>query len=384
MKPHASGRRAFALAAFALFAALLLPAPARAQAPRPWLPAGSDSVTILSRQARARFQTAKGDSAVGGNYEAYSLVSDLARHLVARLGRANLLQAPAIESVMDSTGLDTDVRVDAAQPGMLFLLVRNPYRPGADAVGYLLWYRGAELRLQGAVFPPCVRPRFRAWWLGSREVPYAAAVLFDERRSVPEMGLRLFRMTPNGAAWNLVQYEDDLVLGEAGDAVFADPNGDGRPEVVAWTRVEPDSFLALASGAPRLMTESLWAEGASGYRMRDLRVMPSPVSVLVGFLRHVLAGNRDAAERMLADPKRMGEVQTNGWSQRRARGAWTVEYGDPGTAWTDWLAVREKDGGVDRRWIFRFELREGRWLIREWTAVKPAAADAPLVPGGSK
>jgi hypothetical protein len=61
-----------------------------------------------------------------------------------------------------------------------------------------------------------------------------------------------------------------------------------------------------------------------------------------------------------------------------------VEYGDPGTAWTDWLAVREKDGGVDRRWIFRFELREGRWMIREWTAVKPAAADAPLVPGGTK
>ncbi len=354
---------------------------ASAQAPRPWLPAGSDSLTVLSAQARARFQTNRGDSATGPNYEPFQITSELARWLIARLGREHTLQAQAVEAAMDSVGLDTDVRVDPGQPGVLFVWVRNPYRPGADGVGYLYWYRGRELRIQGAVFPPGRNPRIRTWWLGARDTPYETAVLFDRKSDPVEIGLRLFRMSANGAFWNIAQYERETFLGEPGDAVFADPNGDGRPEVVAWTRAETDSFLVFGPDVPRLTNESLWTERAEGFRLHDVRVLPTPAATLALFLRQLVTGNREAAGRLLLQPSKLAEAVANGWPQRRERGAWSVRYGESGDAWPEWFEVKERAPQGDRRWIFRFVLRDGRWMIEEWVPVKPAApAVAPVTP----
>lgn len=368
-----------------MLALLCLAAGAHAQTVKPWLPSGTDSLTALSAEARARFQTNKGDSATGTNYEAFRITSDLARLLIARLGREHTLQAPAVESVMDSLGLDTDVRVDPLQPSVLFVWVRNPYQPLVDGVGYLYWYRGNELRLQGAVFPPGRNPRMRSWWLGTRETPYETAVLFDRKAPTLEIGLRLFRMGPNGAFWNLAQYERETSLGEPGDAVFADPNGDGRPEVVAWTRAEADSFVTFGPDVPHLVNESVWTERPEGYRLHDVRVLPSPVSALALFLRQLAMGNRDGAARLLVQPARVTEALANGWNLRRQRGAWLVEYGESGDAWPEWLAVKERAPQGDRRWIFRFVLKDGRWMIQEWTAVKPATLPgsgtiAPVAP----
>lgn len=378
-----SPRHSFAW--LALFASLLA-GTAHAQGVKPWLPANVDSLTLLSKQARARFQTVKGDSALGPNYNGYEQTSELARLLFGRLGREGMLQAPAVEAVLDSLGLDTDVRVDPEQPAIAFVLVRNPYRPAADAVGYLLWWRGQQLRMQGATFPAARRPRVRTWWSASKEAPYEMAVLFD-RRGSGEIGLRLFRLGVNGALWSLIQAEDDLRLG-VGEAVFADANGDSRPEVVAWTKVEPDSFFSIASGAPSLLNESLWIERPQGFLLQDLRLLPSPLATLSLFVRQLVSGNRDAAARLLARPETIGEAVSLGWPQRRNRGAWTVEYGETGQAWPEWLAVRESTPEGPRRWIFHFRMEGGRWLIREWLRVKPAATpeNTPVMPraGGGR
>lgn len=371
------------LPALPLLVFLALAAPtARAQGVRPWLPANADSLTLFARPARAAFQQVQGDSALGPNYTGYERTSELARWLFSRLGRDGMLQGAAVEAVMDSLGLDTDVRVDAESPGIAFVLVRNPYRPGADAVGYLLWWRASQLRMQGATFPAARRPRFRAWWAGAKDAPYEAAVLFDQRRDAGEIGVRLFRLAPNGTVWSLAQAEDDLRLG-TGEAVFVDPNGDSRPEIVAWTKVEPDSFLAIASGAPGLLNESLWVEREQGYLLQDLRLLPSPVATFSLFVRQLVAGHRDAAARLLANPETIAEAARLGWPLRRARGAWTVEYGETGEAWPEWIAVRESAPDGVRRWIFHFRLDGGRWQIREWLRVKPAPQpeNTPVVPG---
>src|SRR5438093_388045 len=132
-----------------LLAAALCASPARAQLVKPWVPPSADSVLAWSAEARARFRENLGDSVGGTNYDAYERVGRIGRLLLHSLGRANLIQAQAIEAVIDSLGLDTEVATDPRSPEFVLLMVHNPFRAKADAVGWLFWFRQSDLRVQG-------------------------------------------------------------------------------------------------------------------------------------------------------------------------------------------------------------------------------------------
>ena len=138
-----------AAAAWLGCALVLCVPPAHAQPVRPWVPATADSLVAWSAEARARFRANAGDSLGGSNLEAYELVGRMGRRLLRSLGPEHTLQAEAIEAVLDSLGLDTEVAIDPKQPKFVLLVARNPFRADAQAVGYLYWYRGLDLRMQG-------------------------------------------------------------------------------------------------------------------------------------------------------------------------------------------------------------------------------------------
>ena len=357
-------------------------APVEAQVVKPWTPAGMDSVVTLASSAKLRFQRATGDSAGGLNYEAYELVGQAARRLLRQLGRTHAIQAPAIEATLDSLGLDTDVVIDPQQLGTVLVMVRNPYKRTADAIGYLLWFRGPDLRMQGASFPSNIRPRLRAWWTGRPTFPYSAGVIYEARTTPPRFGFKYFRMSPDGFFWNLIQYEGKgPELGIPGEALFADINHDGRPELLSYTAFVPDSFLTLPASAPPILNELVYTERPEGFVLHDARTVPGPTTTLRLFALLLMDKRNDGARQLLLDPAKLDQGLAQGWGATRAKGSWTVEYAEPEQAWPEWLAVKIKGDRETKRWIFHFTIRDGRWIIRDWVPIEEKPALTPATGG---
>jgi hypothetical protein len=361
--------------------ALLGPAPADAQAIRPWLPPSADSLQRWASEAKVMFQSNTGDSVGGTNFGAYERVGLMGRRLLRSLGRSGLRQAHAVGVVIDSLGLDVDVEVDPKLPDFVLVMVRNPHRPTARAVGFLYWYRGDDLRMQGAMFYGGMRPALRVWWTGYREEPYSLGVIDHERSATGRIRVTLFRLNASASAWMLRQTPDQGPLLEGGgEADWTDVNADARPELVAWVRAENDTLFESCRSCPAILHEHIYTESRAGFALHDFRVVPSPYSTFTLFVRLLADGNRAAAARLLRDPSRVDEAIAAGWGLRQRAKAWNLEYAEE-ERWPRWLAFLHRGPRGDQRYIVHFELKEGRWIIREW--LKPRPPGTPVSPADS-
>ena len=392
-------------AALALFFSLILAPALRAQtvvhvpvtreaSPVESLP-DADSVSTWVAQAKAGFQSNPGDSAGGENYRPYEKVGLIGRRLLRSLGRKDLLQAHAIKPALDSLGLVTEVATDPASSNFALLMVRNPARYTADAVGFLYWYKGDDLRIQGAVFKGGYHPRVRAWRTGKPEYPFEWGILDETRAGL--LRFTMLRLSPGGTVWGIQQDEERFpLLGEPGEVAWLDLNQDGSPEFVSWTRSPTDSLFTECPGCPKLLTERTFIEGGEGFEMQDERLLPTPYATLVYFVRLLIDGKLALAERLVRDPAKVREAVAQGWDKRVVRKPWSVEYGESGEAWPRRLALRfEGPNGVKRYGVI-FAMREGRWIIDNWfeprevnrrypsVTVPPATPATPAKPPATK
>jgi len=358
-----------------------------AQSVRPWIPPAADSLQRWASEARVLFQTNTGDSVGGANFRAYERVGLMGRRLVRSLGRTGIVQAHAVKGLIDSLGLHVDVAMDPRLPEFVLLMVRNPYRITAHSVGFLYWYRGDDLRMQGAVFFGGHRPSMRVWWTGYRDQPYSLGVIDYERSTAGRARLTLFRMNPAGTAWMVSQSPDQGPdLSGASDVTWGDLNGDGRPELVAWVRVDNDTLFEACNSCPGILQEHIYTESRGGMQLYDVRLLPSPYSTFTLFVRLLSEGNRNAAARLLRDPSKLDEAVAAGWGLRGRAGTWKLEYTEE-DPWPRWLALLHHGPRGDQRYIVHFELKEGRWIIRDWLKPRPpgvraAPSDSGALPRG--
>ena len=378
-------RAAPCLAALALG---LLPAVAVAQSVKPWTPAGADSVTGLVAEAKVRFRQTDTDTIGEETMKPFERVGQAARRLVRRLGRQNTLFAPAVEASLDSLGLDVDVVNDPQLPSIVLVMVRNPYRRTEQAVGYLIWYRGPDLRMQGASFPPCVRPRIRSWWSGNPSSPYSAAIVYETRGATPALGFKYLQLSGDGYYWNLIQYEGNGPdLGDAGDVAFADLNGDGRPELLSYSPALPDSILTTELPVQPILREVIYTDRGRGFVVHDARLVPGPLATLDLFLALLRQGKSEQARRLLVEPSLVDLALAAGWADLRSPRNVVVDRQQDEQPWPDWLGARIQTRTGVHRWVFHFTFQEGRWLIRDWLAEQPANAvrvSPPDSTGGRK
>jgi hypothetical protein len=342
----------------------------------------ADSVSIWAAQAKAAFQSNPGDSAGGENYRAYEKVGLIGRRLLRSLGRKDLLQARSIRPALDSLGFVTEVATDPAMPACALLMVRNPGRYTADAVGFLYWYRGDDLRIQGAVFKGGYHPRMRVWRTGNPQYPYEWGILDETRAGLPRF--TMMRLSPGGRVWGIQQDEErSPLMGEPGEVAWADLNQDGLPEFVSWTRAATDSLFTECADCPKLLTERTFIEGGEGFELQDQRLFPTPYATLVYFVRLLIDGKLVQAEKLVRDPAKVREAVRLGWNKRVVRKPWFVEYGESGQAWPRRLALRfEGPNGVKRYGVI-FAMREGRWIIDDWfepRAIDPRYASVTMPP----
>jgi hypothetical protein len=369
------------LAAAALLIALLpltAPAPARAQTLKPWLPPSRDSLLALATEARVSFRANRGDSVTGPNFHGYDVVGRMALRLVRSLGRANLVQVHAVEAVLDSLGLDTSAAIDPAHPTFALIMVHNPFQPGAPSVGFLYWYRDTELRWQGTVYQGGREPQMRVWWTGLENSPYQVGVLDVARGGNDLRRFTLLSLTQGGASWMPVQYEGNGPdFTGARDVGFADLNRDGTPELIAWTQATPESLFESCSGCPPLLTEQIWVLRGGRFAIDDSRIVPSPWSTFLVFIRLLRDNNRAGAARLLEDPSRIDAAIRAGWAGGKSKGLWRVEYGEPDQAWPRWLAIRFHGTPARPLYIVHFSQKDLRWVIHDWVVPQPVA------PGGA-
>jgi len=324
-----------------------------------------DSVSTWAVQAKAGFQSNLGDSAGGENYRPYEKVGLIGRRLLRSLGRKDLQEARVIKPALDSLGFVTEVATDPALPTFALLMVRNPSHYTADAVGFLYWYKGDDLRIQGVVFKGGYHPRMRVWRTVRPEYPFEWGILDETRAGL--LRFTLLRLSPGGTVWGIQQDEEDFpLLGEPGEVAWLDLNQDGPPEFVSWTRGATDSLFTECASCPKLLTERTFIEGGEGFESQDERLLPTPYATLVYFVRLLIDGKLAQAEKLVRDPARVREAVAQGWDKRVVRKPWFVEYGENGQAWPRRLALRfEGPNGVKRYGVI-FARREGRWIIDNW------------------
>jgi hypothetical protein len=353
------------LAALVCAGSALAP-PANAQPIRPWTPPSSDSLLVWATEARARFRGNSGDSIGGENFKAYELVGRVGRRMFRALGRANMIQAHAIEPALDSLGLDTEIAIDPDQPSFALLMVHNPFRSEAGSVGWLYWYRQEDLRVQGVSFDGGRDPRMKLWWTAAAGAPYELAVL-DRAAGKEGINFTLLRLTAEGYYWRADQFKGvGPDLGDALEAGFQDVNRDGRPELLVWAKAGVESLFTACESCPALLTERLYTVGPAGFELDDSRTVPTAYSTFVLFIRLLRQQNRVAAARLLEDPAKLDRALSLGWAQGRARGLWEVEYVESDRPWPRWLAVRFRAPKGEQRWIVHFTQKEGRWVIKDW------------------
>ena len=390
--PTTAGTRRRPVLPLLLFFLLLLLAAAPAHGQRVVWVGGEpavDTLQVWARQALEGFRANRGDSAGGDNYLAYERVGLIGRRLLRAQGRRDLLLAPAIRPTLDSLGFATEVAIDPAAPAFALLVVRDPEHPAAEAVGFLYWYRQSDLRLQGVLFRGGHRPRLRVWWTGNERYPYAAGVVDETRDRVPRF--TMLRLAPDGTYWALQQEEERFpTLGEAGEAQWADLNGDERPELVSWTRAATDSLFAECASCPYLVTERTFIEGRDIFELQDERLLPTPYATLVMFVRLLLDGQTAQAEKLVRDPAKVREAVAAGWNRRVVRTPWRVEFGEKNTTWPRRLELRFEGPQGVKRYGMVFGRRDGRWIIEDWFEPRaierryPSVTVPPAKPGDAK
>ena len=376
--PLAPGeRRRSAPPAFALVLALsllvFLPLTAHAEPHvRPWTPTDLDSLTAWSVRARSLFRQNTGDSLGGTNYLAYQYVGKIGRTLLRSLGRGNFSQAMAVEPVIDSLGLDVSMSIDPQMPYFAILMVRNPFRATADVSGYLYWYMGEDLRIQGVRFTSGRGLAMRVWRTGYETKPYRWAVIENAHSSGP-LQLTLLRLSQNGYFWMADQYPGrGPDLGGHGDYALSDINDDGIPELITWTAGVQDTLFTVCEGCPKLLTERTWTEREAGFEISESRLVPSPFSTFLLFTRFLREGNRSAAARLLVNPTKVADAVANGWDRGGPKGVYQVVNVEPGETWPHWMVIRRGRGKDAPSWVVHFVVKDGRWIINDWIREKVA------------
>jgi hypothetical protein len=349
-------------------AACALAAPAAAQrssAAPVWAATDLDSVRILARDALSHFRTNQGDSTTSENYYAYLQVGRAGRRLLRSLGRHQLIRAHAIRPLLDSLQLETEIRVDPDLPHFVLLMVRNPFRPTAGAVGFLYWYRGDDLRMQGVSFYGGEAPEMKVWWTGREGSPYSWGIV-ERTRTEQRHHMTVLSLTPGGDFWRIAQFDPNgFDVGAGANVEWVDVNGDLRPELLAWVRTTPDSLIEPCADCPRPFNELTFVEGAAGFELLDVRLVPSPITTLSLFVRLLAENDRANAARLLQDPAKIDEAVSLGWTGRQPKGAWQIRLAEPNTAWPHWLMVRHR-GARAHDWRFLLAPVRGRWLIAGW------------------
>ena len=390
------GPRWGALARFApplaLVAVLMNPSLARAQGgphgdvsplPVPWIPAGTDSTRARALRAHAEFRLATLDTIDDVTFHPYEKVALIAHDMLVSLGREHMAQASALEEALHDLGFQVALRLDPSRPGFALLMVRNPYRPSAAAIGYLFWWQGDRLRQQGTYFRRGFDPRFRVWWTGHGDWPYGCAIVDHGAAHDERPGFLVLHLASDASHWSVVQYPGngpDLEVGE--EPAWEDIDGDGTPELLTWQRIPSDSLFTECAGCTGLLRERVFTLHDDHFEPEDSRAVPTTYAQFQRFVRLLTDRRYTAARALVARAGVLDSALALGWGDDRRAGAWHLDTAENGQLWPRWIVVRRTRARGRPLYAVHFSRHGDRWVILNILPERNYGPDSAAAPAG--
>jgi hypothetical protein len=350
--------------------------------PRPWRPAGGDTLHLWASESRALLHGSRSPELTDNELRAYALQDRIAKAYFRALGPNGMRAAAGLYTTLDSLELKARISQKDGFPTFVFVQFLNPDFESYASLGYLYWFRGDELRSQPINLKGGHDADLQVLWTGEEAGPYEAGLLYYQgigRDRAPE--LLLLRMTPRGDAWLPVQVGDaDLHLGNKGTAAWVDLDRDAKPELVSWTEGAADTLFGPCQdvGCPELITERVFVRGPGGFQLYQQMSVASPFATLVLFLRSLARGEEAFARTLTGKPEVMAKARELGWDRALRARAFQPLASPAGERWPERLRLSyESPNRTASLLEVRFVSVQGHWLINDVAVLRQVSE-----PGG--
>jgi hypothetical protein len=248
------------------------------------LGAGDDSVSILAREAVRQWESGQGEPAAGTT----------ARMLLARLS----VDAPEgwgarARALLDSLHVGSEV-AGSGRAVVVNLFSRAETDGGSWP--YFYWNEGGAVRMQPLEGRGMrlVDMAARGFEGGSAGEAAQVAVLWGRRAAAGQQPLLITWRRASGGRWDLAQTLGPDSLGGTGTGRFED--------LVLVTRTfRATPWFDECATCPHVFYERRFQWEPHGFVRADERMVASPYASFASFVGALVAGDRDAAERFVAD-----------------------------------------------------------------------------------
>ena len=317
----------------------LVPAGADSTGVRP------DSFAVLARQA--------GDRGEAGEDEQAAAIS-------ARLVYGMLHDRPTApwpertHDLLDSLGIAAEVQ--GGDRAMVVNLFSRTEVEGASWP-YLFWHDKGDVHLQamesrGMKLHDLATRGFS--FTGTPGDSAQVAVLWARRGAGgPQPVLTVWRDAHG--RWDLAQTLGPDSLGGTGNGEFA---GADSASMLTTRTYRPAPWFDECTSCPHIFHVRHFAWGSAGFVRLDDRATPSPYATFTAFIAALIAGDRDRANALVADPALVDYARRYGWDQP-GRGRWRVAPETDESA-LEMVFFR----GTNDAYRVAFEPRGPQWVVR--------------------
>ena len=302
--------------------------------------AGNDSVGVLSRDATRAWEAGHSEEAAA---------------VTARAVRARLEADPSDGWAERSRALLDELSVGSEVAGSGTSVVVNLFsRAESDGTSwpYFFWSEGGTVRMQPLEGRGMrlVDMAVREFSGGSAGDSSQVAVLWGRRGAAGQQPLLLTWRHARGGRWDLAQTLGPDSLGGTGSGQF-----DGRTLVTRTFRSTPQ-FDECAT-CPHVYRERRFHWGPAGFVRDEERMVPSPYATVTAFVAALMDGDRDLAQRFVADPSLVEFARRYEWHDP-ALGRWRAA---PGTEASSAEMVFFR--GRSDAFRVTFQPRGGGWVV---------------------
>jgi len=305
------------------------------------LAAGQDSVAILARMATQQWESGQPDQAAA---------------VSARVVRARLEAAAAspdwsdrTRSLLDSLGIACEV---AGSGNAVVANLFSRAETDGNSWPYFFWTERDGVRQQ-----PLEGRGMRLLDASTRGFEGAAAgdsaqlaVLWARRSGSGQQPLLITWRHARGGRWDLAQTLGPDSLGGTGSGQF-----DGQDLVTRTFRATP--YFDECATCPHVVHERRFQWGPQGFARVDDRIVASPYATFATFVAALIAGDRDAAQELVADPSLVEFARRYEWHDP-ALGRWRPAPGTEANA-PEMVFFR---GRTDAFRVM-FQPRGARWVV---------------------
>ncbi len=275
---------------------------------------GQDSIAILSRMAVHHWETGQAEQGAT---------------ITARVLRTRL-EADASEdwedrarTLLDSLGLGAEV---AGQERAAVVNLFSRAESDGGSWPYFYWSEAGSVRVQPLEGRGMrlVDAAVRGFTQGSAGDSSQLAVLWGRRGAAGQQPLLLTWRHARGGRWDLAQTLGPDSLGGTGTGEF-----DDRELVTKTFRSTP--WFDECATCPHVYHERRFIWGPQGFVREDDRIVPSPYATFTSFVAALVSGDRETAERWVADPSLVEFARRYEWHDA-ALGRWRPAPGTEANA----------------------------------------------------